>query len=150
MDRNELIDYHIKAAWHAIYRMYNQYAIQHNITSSMGFVLLNIDSREGTPATKIAPLMGMESRSLTRILKSMEEKKLIVRKKSDNDGRMVNIFLTALGKEKKEIAKNTVRTFNHMVREIIPESKFRIFLEVITEVENFIERGEFKKYLNSI
>ena len=150
MKREELIDYHIKAAWHAIYRMYNQYANQHNITSSMGFVLLNIDSEEGTPATKIAPLMGMESRSLTRILKSMEEKKLIRRKKSNHDGRLVKIFLTPLGKKKKDIAKKTVKTFNQVIREKIPESKFRIFLEVITEVETLIEKGEFKIYFNKI
>ncbi len=35
---------------------------------------------DGTPATKIAPQMGLEPRSLTRLLKSMEDQKLIVRK----------------------------------------------------------------------
>ena len=74
MRREETVDYAIKAAWHAIARMYNQQASKHDITMSMGFVLLNIHS-EGTPATKIAPLMGLEARSLSRLLKSMEEKK---------------------------------------------------------------------------
>lgn len=77
MKREESIDYNIKAAWHAISRMYNQQAVKYGITTSIGFVLLNINSKEGTPATKIAPLMGLESRSLTRMLKSMEEKGLI-------------------------------------------------------------------------
>ena len=87
MDKKELIDYSIKATWHSVARLYNQYAVKHNITTSMAFVLLNIDSKEGTHATKIAPLMGMEARSLTRILKSMENKKLITRKKDAADGR---------------------------------------------------------------
>ena len=57
MRREETVDYNIKAAWHAIARMYNQQAGKHEITMSMGFVLLNINSEGGTPATKIAPLM---------------------------------------------------------------------------------------------
>jgi MarR family transcriptional regulator, organic hydroperoxide resistance regulator len=74
MKREETVDYHIKSAWHAISRMYNQQAVQEDFTTAIGFVLININSKEGTPATKIAPLMGLEARSLTRMLKSMEEK----------------------------------------------------------------------------
>ena len=66
MKQEESVDYQIKATWHAISRMYNQQAIKYDITTSIGFVLLNIDSHEGTPATKIAPLMGLEARSLTK------------------------------------------------------------------------------------
>ena len=149
MERKELIDYNIKATWHAIARMYNQYAIKHNITTSMAFVLLNIDSKEGTPATKIAPLMGMEARSLTRILKSMEGKKLIIRKKDTNDGRMVKIFLTDLGKQKKEIAQEKVKTFNSVLKNRIPDKNLHVFFKVIDTINFFIENGEIKKYLNS-
>ena len=58
MKREETVDYNIKTAWHAINRMYNQEALKNDITTSIGFVLLNINSTEGTPATKIAPLIG--------------------------------------------------------------------------------------------
>ena len=57
MKREETVDYNIKAAWHSISRMYNQQALKYDGTMSMGFALLNIHSEEGTPATKIAPLM---------------------------------------------------------------------------------------------
>lgn len=148
MERKELIDYSIKASWHAIARVYNQYAAKHNLTTSMAFVLLNIDTAEGTPATKIAPLMGMEARSLTRILKSMEHKKLIARKRDAIDGRMVKIFLTDLGKQKKEIAKNKVRTFNNVLKDHIPHEKLSVFYEVINTINECIDNGEIKKHLN--
>jgi DNA-binding MarR family transcriptional regulator len=77
MTPEETVDYNIKVAWHAISRMYNTQAAKHDITTSIGFVLLNIDQENGTPATKIAPLLGLETRSLTRILRSMEERGLI-------------------------------------------------------------------------
>jgi len=104
MRREETVDYHIKAAWHSIARMYNQQALEYDATMSMGFVLLNINSEEGTPATKIAPLMGLEARSLTRLLKSMEEKKLIYREADKSDKRSVRIHVTQEGREKKKSA----------------------------------------------
>jgi DNA-binding MarR family transcriptional regulator len=149
MDRKELIDYNIKSTWHSIARMYNQYAVKHNITTSMAFVLLIIDTTEGSPATKIAPLMGMESRSLTRILKSMESKKLIIRKRDVTDGRLVKIFLTDLGKKKKEIAKKKVKIFNSVLKEQIPKEKLAIFFEVIDTINAYIDNGEIKKHLNT-
>jgi len=150
MKQEELIDYSIKATWHSIARMYNQYAVKHHITTSMAFVLLNIDSENGTPATKIAPLMGMESRSLTRILKSMEEKKLIHRKRDNSDGRLVMIFMTDLGKEKKEIAKLKVKTFNSIIKKKIPKKKLSVFFEVMSNINELIENGEIKKHLNNV
>jgi len=77
--------------------MYNQQALKYGGTMSVGFALLNIHSEEGTPATKIGPMMGLETRSLTRLLKSMEEKGLIYRETDKNDRRSVLIFLTKAG-----------------------------------------------------
>ena len=145
MKREETVDYNIKAAWHAISRMYNQEAIQHDITTSIGFVLLNIDAEEGTPATKIAPLLGLEARSLTRMLKSMEEKKLIFRKADPYDRRLVRIFLTDKGKEKKEVSRLTVKAFNHAVREAIPEEDLQTFFGVIDQINRVIEDRKFLK-----
>jgi hypothetical protein len=54
MKAQETVDYHIKTAWHAISRMYNAQAIKHEMTASIGYVLLNIDVENGTAATKIA------------------------------------------------------------------------------------------------
>ena len=143
MKREETVDYNIKACWHAISRMYNQEAMQHNITTSIGFVLLNIDAEEGTPATKIAPLLGLEARSLTRMLKSMEERELIFRKADPFDRRLVRIFLTEKGKEKKEASRRTVKAFNKAVREAIPEEDLKKFFEVIDQINKVIEGRKF-------
>jgi DNA-binding MarR family transcriptional regulator len=140
MRREETVDHNIKSAWHAISRMYNQQAGKHDITTSIGFVLLNIHS-DGTPATKIAPLMGLEARSLTRMLKTMEEKKLIYREPDTVDKRSVRIFLTELGKTKKEISRETVLYFNNKVRELVPESKLKIFFEVMNEINQLAAQG---------
>jgi DNA-binding MarR family transcriptional regulator len=142
MKREETIDYNIKAAWHSIARMYNQQAAKYQGTMSIGFALLNIHSEEGTPATKIAPLMGLEARSLTRLLKSMEEKGLIYRKADKVDKRSVRIYLTKEGKKHRDKSKETVLKFNEAVREEIPASKLNVFFEVVQSVNQLIEENK--------
>ena len=140
MRREETVDYAIKATWHAIARMYNQRAAKHDLTMSMGFVLLNIHS-EGTPATKIAPLMGLEARSLTRLLKTMEKKGLICRETDPVDKRKVRIVLTKEGKKKKEKSRETVLRFNEAVRAHVNSNKLNIFFQVLMDIQKVVEKN---------
>ncbi|WP_092105399.1 MULTISPECIES: MarR family winged helix-turn-helix transcriptional regulator [Pontibacter] len=142
MKPEETVDYNFKVCWHAISRMYNVEAVKNDITTSIGFVLLNIDQEQGTPATKIAPLLGLEARSLTRILKSMEEKNLIYKVSDPNDKRLVRIFLTEKGLEKKEVSRQTVKQFNHKVREQVPQEELDVFLKVCGRIQSMIENKE--------
>lgn len=142
MKPEETVDYNVKVCWHAISRMYNTVAVQHGITTSIGFVLLNIDPKEGSPATKIAPLLGLEARSLTRLLKSLEEKGLIYRKGDLQDKRSVRIFLTEEGLNKREISRQTARHFNQKVREKIPERELNTFFKVISKINRMVDNKE--------
>ena len=139
MKPEETVDYHIRAAWYGFFRMYNQEAAKHGFTTSIGFVLLNLHFKQGTPATKIAPLMGMESRSLSRMLKNMEEQGLIRKEQSENDKRSVLILLTAKGREKREISRLTVRGFNEELSSKISEEEFSTFVKVMNKINSQIE-----------
>lgn len=145
MKKEETVDHNLRTAWHAIARMYNQQAQKYDATMSMGFVLLNINSEEGTPATKIAPMMGLEARSLTRLLKSMEEKGLIYRESDKNDKRSVRILLTQEGRDKKEKARNTVLTFNESVREQVSSQKLAVFFEVLHNINKVVEKNNINE-----
>jgi|SRR5690606_11780642 len=145
MRREETVDFNIRATWHAIARMYNQQAAKYGGTMSTGFVLLNINSEEGTPATKIAPLMGLEARSLTRLLKNMEESGLIYREADQNDRRLVRIFLTKEGRKKKEKAKEAVLQFNDTVRERTSSAKLANFFEVLQVINKVVEDTTYEK-----
>lgn len=85
--------------------------------------------------------MGLEPRSLTRLLKSMEERGAIYRKVDDNDKRSVRIFLTEGGKKGRERSKEIVLRFNEVVREEIPAEKLNVFFDVIQNINKIIERN---------
>ncbi|GAB3323939.1 MarR family transcriptional regulator [Larkinella ripae] len=139
MKKEKTVDYHIKTGWHAISRMYNAYAARYDMTMAIGYVLLNIDLEQGTPATKIGPLLGMEPRSLVRMLKSLEERSWIRRVIDENDKRFVRILLTDAGKEKREIAREGVIQFNNAIRETIPLEKLVVFFDVMKEISRLVE-----------
>ena len=148
MKKEETVDYPIKSAWHAISRMYNQQAAEEGFTTAIGFVLININSKEGTPATKIAPLIGLETRSLTRMLKTMEEKGLIYKKADPVDKRSVRMFLTEEGKRKKEISVQSVMRFNEQVRAALTEQELSGFFGVISKIQKVIDQIQNKEGLS--
>ena len=111
------IDWALRATWQAVTRMYNEEAKNYGLTMAIGFTLLSIDSKKGTPSTALGPRMGMESTSLSRILKSIEDRGYIERRPNPNDGRGVLIHLTALGLEKRKESKGVVMRFNETVKE---------------------------------
>lgn len=132
------IDYVLRATWQAVARMYNEEAKEFDSTMAVGFTLLSIDPKTGTPSTALGPKMGMEATSLSRILKSMEEKGLIKRKPNPKDGRGVLIHLTEFGLEKRNYSKDVVLRFDDVVKENISEEKLAHFFEVMQTINNLI------------
>ena len=132
------IDYALRATWQAVARMYNEEAKLFGATMAVGFTLLSIDPKTGTPSTSLGPKMGMEATSLSRILKSMEEKGLIERRPNPDDGRGVLIHLTDFGLEKRNDSKDVVLRFNDVVKSQVTEDQLEGFFEVIEVVNKLI------------
>ena len=149
MKKEKTIDFHIKWTWHAISRMYNLYAASEEMTMSIGYVLLNIDTENGTPATKIGPSIGMERRSLTGMLKSLEEKGWIYREIDSKDKRFVKVFLTELGKRKRNYARDGVIKFNSEIQETISKENLKIFFDVISQINELVESTTATSKINA-
>lgn len=143
-----ILTYHLRANWLSISKLFNDLAREYDSTLAMAFVLLAIDEDEGTPVTKIAPRMGMEPNSLSRLLNSLEQKKAILRKNDTQDQRKVYVYLTELGYEFRKIALQTVlEVENEMTKDLSKEEK-QIFLKSMTTISNTIHniRSDIEKF----
>ena len=140
--KDKTIDYILRTTWLAVNKMYNEEAAKFGSTMATGFALLSIDPENGTPSTSLGPKMGMEATSLSRTLKTMEEKGLIVRKPNPEDGRGVLIYLTEFGREKRAYSREKVLTFNETIRANVSENELIGFYKVAEIINNMISNKQ--------
>lgn len=148
MEKSKSIDHQLRATWQAVAKMYNERAAKHNSTMATAFVLLNIDYENGTSSTALGPSMGMEPTSLSRILKTMEEKGAIVREKNPDDGRGVIIKLTDYGKEMRKVSRESVIIFNEKIRQHVTEKELEMFFKVTSTINKLISDREIFEDVN--
>lgn len=145
MKSNSTFDFHIRWSWYKISRLYNSIANEHGVNMSVGYALLKIDPEEGTPSTKLGPLMGMEPRSLTRTLKAMVEENLIYKEPDPTDKRVIKIKLTSFGIEQREVAKNVVIGFNDILYNKLDQREQDAFFGAIGKINEVLENELLKR-----
>jgi DNA-binding MarR family transcriptional regulator len=122
LKHQETIDYFLKIVWQTVANRYNQLVTEFGITQSIGYLLINIDEQEGTTVSQAASLLGLKSTSLSRMLSQLEKTGLIYRELNQGDKRSVKIYLTPLGKEKRQQARVVVKQFNNYLNAHINEA----------------------------
>src|SRR5690554_4423743 len=147
MSHNDLaIDQYLRSTWLAVQKMYNEQASKFNSTMVFGFTLLSIDPKNGTPSTALGPKMGVESTSLSRTLKNLEERGLIVRKPNPEDGRSVLIVLTEDGLTMRNVSKEVVLRFYEAINENISQEELTTFFNVLQKINLIaVDRKIFQK-----
>ncbi len=148
MNTEATVDFHLRSSLFSMMRMYNLLAAQNGITQGVGYVLLIIE-KSGTPATKVAPLMGMSSSSLSRLLKSMEDNGLIYKESNSSDKRVVKVFLTEKGVELRREVKRVVLDFNNKICERISKEDFEAFSKVTTIIKEQVQEDLAEFQLNN-
>lgn len=133
MKAQDTIGFQVKATWQSIVKMYNRLTSEYDFSQAEGYVLISI-KKDGIPVTKIAPLMGIEPTSLSRLLKTMEDKGLIYREKDDDDRRVVKLFLTPKGLEFKKISKKIVLDYNKSIYEALTPEELESFFSIMEKV----------------
>ena len=139
--KHKTIDHILRSVWMSVSKMYQEEASKLDSTMATGFTLISIDPEQGSPSTALGPKMGMEATSLSRILKSMEERGLIERKPHPEDGRSVLICLTEFGQEMREYSKDIVLGFDQMVRQKISEADLKIFSKVAETIMDLAQNN---------
>ena len=135
MSNNDLaIDQYLRSTWLSVQKMYNEQASKFNSTMVMGFTLLSIDPKSGTPSTSLGPKMGIEPTSLSRTLKNLEERGLIIRKPNPEDGRSVLIVLTNDGLEMRNVSKEVVLNFYDAIQQKISTEEMNVFFTVLQKI----------------
>ena len=134
LKNHETIDYFLKIVWQTVANRYNQLVTEFGITQSIGYLLINIDEQEGTTVSEAAALLGLKSTSLSRMLSQLEKSGLIYRESNPGDKRSVKIYLTPLGKEKRQLARTVVKQFNTYLNTHISDNDKQYLIEILEKI----------------
>lgn len=132
--KHETIDYLLKIVWQNMANRYNQLVADFGITQSIGYLLINIDEKEGTTVSQVAALLGLKSTSLSRMLSQLEKMNLIYRQSNKGDKRSVKVYLTDLGKEKRLMARNLVKHFNTYLNDHLSDKERLQLVQTLRKV----------------
>lgn len=141
---NGVVVNRIRSSWIELFKFYNDQASKEGGTLSMAFVLLTINEKYGTPVTKIAPRMNMEPNSLSRLLKSLEEKGFISKRKDLFDKRKVYICLTKSGLKLRDKASEKLFALEKIIKSKISNTELISFFNVLNHISDILE-SEKKK-----
>lgn len=130
----ETIDYLLKIVWQSMANKYNLIVSDFGITQSIGYLLINIDEEEGTTVSQAAALLGLKSTSLSRMLNQLEQNGLIYRELNLGDKRSVKIYLTAVGKEKRQLARGVVKEFNNYLNQNISQNEKEYLQKLLKKI----------------
>ena len=139
------LEQELRYTWLSISKMYNEEASKYGGSMAIGFALLSLNPKKNTTSTSLGPKMGMESTSLSRTLKFMEDENLIQRIPNPEDGRSVLIKLTKRGLEFRNYARELVIKFNNTIKYEVGEDSIKNFYKVVDCINKLIKNKEIFK-----
>ena len=98
------------------------------------WVLRKIGFKKVITAREIAVVMGADEGQVSRVIKSLLDKKLITRTQDPSYGRRKLIRLTKKGERAYELVEEITRSREERILENISESEYRGFLDMIEKI----------------
>jgi len=95
---NNFVCFALYSASRAMTQLYRSYLDDHDLTYPQFLTLFLLWQEDGRSVSELSEELLLESATVTPLLKRMEAKGLIKRKRSKRDERVVQIFLTKQGR----------------------------------------------------
>jgi DNA-binding MarR family transcriptional regulator/N-acetylglutamate synthase-like GNAT family acetyltransferase len=104
-------------------------------------VLYELAHRAPTTAREIGAELGLDAGYLSRILRSFEERGLIVRRQCEKDGRRNNLHLTDTGKGAFAGLNDRAQTHIEGMLDALPERERARLVEMMRGIEEILDEG---------
>lgn len=109
----------IRDIYRAIAEFESQFVQQYNLSLNEGMLLCALLERPRLTSGEIAESLRLTHSNTSKLIRSVEEKKLIARLIGKIDKRQMHFSLTAEGKELIDSIKNTVHEMPELLQDIV-------------------------------
>lgn len=109
----------IRDVYRAIAEFETQFMQQYNLSLNEGMLLCTLLNTPRLTSGEIAEALGLTCSNTSKLIRSVEEKKLIARIIGKVDKRQMNFSLTAEGKEQITAIKSTTHEMPELLQQIV-------------------------------
>ena len=113
-----------------------------DITREQWLVLLKLHQNDGQSQIQLAHVTERDKTSLTRLIKIMERKELVVRIKDKKDKRINLVFLTNIGKSKFLKALPLMQQTINKLQEGLTQQEIQNTIIILQKLQNNIKNYE--------
>ncbi|WP_068456146.1 MarR family winged helix-turn-helix transcriptional regulator [Aedoeadaptatus pacaensis] len=114
----------------------------YELTQLQVLVMGQVDSLEDTSIRSIARSLRRDHGNISKICTLLEEKGFVYRQRSETDSRIVNIYLTEIGKEYVEEFRGVVSPYFEKVGEYLSDGDLRFILKSMANVEKLLNESD--------
>lgn len=125
------IGYQVRMAYVAIRRHFESAMERLDLTQKQTSVLWLIEANPAVSQIALANELGMDRASMMAIVDRLEERGLIVRKRSTQDGRRQELYVTAKGKKVLTQAKAAIQAHEKWISAKFTKAELSGFVECL-------------------
>jgi len=107
-----------------------------DLSKEQMIVLKKLHDKDGLNQNDLAFLTLRNKSSLTRLLSKMEKKRYIVRKKSKEDKRINNVYLTDIGKEVFIKTQPVIKSMISQIEKNISDEEKEIMIKILKKIQS--------------
>lgn len=129
-----IVGFHIRLAHGAVYRHFTETFTDLDLTQKQVSVLWLVDDHPDIAQTDLAHRMRMDRATTMAIINRLEARGLLIRGKSETDGRKQTLNLTDAGQEMLRVAKQAILDHENWLKSRFSDKEVTKLIELLTRI----------------
>lgn len=129
-----IVGFHIRLAHGAVYRHFTETFADLDLTQKQVSVLWLVDDHPDIAQTDLAHRMRMDRATTMAIINRLEARDLLIRGKSETDGRKQTLNLTDAGQEMLRVAKQAILDHENWLKSRFSDKEVTKLIEMLTRI----------------
>jgi DNA-binding MarR family transcriptional regulator len=129
-----LVGFQLRCAMIAVYRNFTQHLAPLDLTQKQAAILWLIGANAGVSQIVLANAVLMDRASMMAIIDRLEERGLIIRKRSARDGRKQELYLTPKGTKVMAQSKAAVASHEEWLKGRFSEAELAAFVDALVRI----------------
>ena len=129
-----IVGFHIRLAHGAVYRHFTETFTDLDLTQKQVSVLWLVDDHPDIAQTDLAHRMRMDRATTMAVINRLEARGLLIRGKSETDGRKQTLNLTDAGQEMLRVAKQAILDHENWLKSRFSDKEVTKLIELLTRI----------------